>query len=226
MKYCPHCNDRRFSDHVVVCPVCHTKLLDAAVKSGSNPVDGAGEDVPFLRRRFGTRICHGRVAEVKPQGLSDLELSKLWDAFGLGKPLQPSRQPLKTTIRVQNITSMTPTEEIDFCVKGDYSRHISVGDEVIIRAKERRGMRVVQRIENVTTHSRLRPGVQGPDDRANGRMKVWICLALLLLIVPVNTAFFFPPTRNVGLLLLGACVNLLMLGVCIWMIIRTPRSKR
>lgn len=230
MKYCPLCNNRLFPDSTAVCPTCHTVLLTATGRSPSrSPSRSTGSSahasVPFLRRRFGKLVCHGQVVGVEHQELFYPKRFKIWNMFGRGEPYQFSYQVIETTIRVQSIGT-TPTAETDFCLYGNYNRRISVGDEVIIVAKERRGMRVAQRVENVTTHSRLRPGLQVPGAWANRVLRLGIFFAALVLIGLVCSSTGSQMLQLVGVSMAGVGISVLILGACIWMIVQMFLPKR
>ncbi len=190
MKRCnnPECNSAfLFGNEKVVCPFCHRPLVVNGVDLNEEflmPADRIVMDEPetihpetFLRQHMAWVECHGRIVEIDHQELFNSRKLKFFNSLFRGEPYQFAHQTIEYTIRVESMDEGLPIELKDFCLYGSYLGRMQVGDEVIIRAVNRRDRRVVRAIYNQTTDTNIKPGFQLP------AWSVRILVIMLLVIV-------------------------------------------
>ena len=120
----------------------------------------AEEDTPFITTNLLGLECHGRILEIDHQELFFSKWHKLFNSLIRGEPYQFAHQTVEYVIRVENITSGVATEITDFSLYGSYLGRMQPGDEVLVHAKDKGDRRVVTSIQNITTGSEIRPGLQ------------------------------------------------------------------
>ncbi|MDO4322171.1 MAG: hypothetical protein Q4C61_06555 [Lachnospiraceae bacterium] len=201
MKRClnPNCESAfLFGDDKTVCPFCHGPLAENGSGTGM-----AGDEEPriipadrirlrdvqenaseFIRERMGCMECHGRITEIDHQELFFSGGHKMFRTLLRGEPYQFSHQTVEYAIRVENLTNGFPTEVTDFCLYGSYMGRLQIGDEVIVKAKNRGSRRVVKSIYNTTTGSFVRPGLQIPAWLVRGILG-FLVIALILFVSDV-----------------------------------------
>lgn len=239
MKRCPNPNCESsflYGDENTACPFCHSELTEnravGAPLPEITPADRIRIEEPrqneaaeFIHRHFGSVECRGRIVEIDHHELYSSGRHKLFHSIFRGEPYQFSNQTIEYTIRVENITDGIPTEVTDFCLYGSYLGRLQAGDQVVVRARDLSGRRVVQSLYNETTSSKVRPGLQLP---------AWLIRGGLLTAVLAVTAFicelvwlFESGAAAAGLAaLMEAVMPIAILCVGIWWMIRSVFPKR
>jgi hypothetical protein len=141
-------------------------------------------NVPFISRNIRGMECHGRIVEIDHHEVFNSKGHKIINALIRNEPYQFAHQTVEYTIRVENISDEYPTGITDFCMYGSYLGRLQIGDEVIVRAKDRGDRRVVKSIYNQTTSSVVKPGIQIPAGVIRG-IAVAIVLALITFIYEI-----------------------------------------
>lgn len=238
MKKCvnPAClADFAFDDSMTSCPFCHSRLepcggtdapplvppLDYGI-----PQPEPAEEPRFVQRQLGRMECHGRVSEIDRQEVFFGSTLKLFNTLFRGEPYQLAHQSIEYTIRVEPITDGVPAEVTDFCLYGSYLGRLQVGDEVLIRARDRGDRRVATHIYNQTTGSVVRPGFQ----ISAGFIRGLAAFLALLLVWLVWSAVELIRSGALLALVLGLVSALMPLLICLaglWIMVGSilPRRK-
>lgn len=223
MKKCvnPAClADFAFDDSMTSCPFCHSRLepcggtdapplvppLDYGI-----PQPEPAEEPRFVQRQLGRMECHGRVSEIDRQEVFFGSTLKLFNTLFRGEPYQLAHQSIEYTIRVEPITDGVPAEVTDFCLYGSYLGRLQVGDEVLIRARDRGDRRVATHIYNQTTGSVVRPGFQ----ISAGFIRGLAAFLALLLVWLVWSAVELIRSGALLALVLGLVSALMPLLICL-----------
>lgn len=256
MKRCsnPNCDSTFiFSNEKTICPFCHRPLVDnaydgnytAAGNRGNGalhqpriiPADavlaeqtrrGEINATEFMRRRIdGCNEWHGRITEIDHQELFNDREHKLFNSFFYGEPYQFAHQTVEYTIRLENITEGLSTEVTDFCLYGNYLGRLQVGDEVVIRAREKRGRRVVKSIFNETTGSKIKPGLQ----LSAGIIRFIILIPAVILVAIICGLVWMIESGAAAVLiaaLAAAIMPIVIMIIGFWIMIRSvfPGRRR
>lgn len=243
MKKCvnPNCESSfLFGNDKITCPFCHSRLADNVTESGFEAetilppdrvsfgdIETGMEDTEFLRERFGTVECHGRILEIDHQELFNSKRYKLFNSLFRGEPYQFAHQTIEYTIRVENITEDFPTEVTDFCLFGNYLGRLQVGDEVVVRAKNLRNRRLVKSIYNQTTNSIVKPGFQIPAGIIRG---IFLIPALVIIALICGLVWLVKSgTMEVALIaIMAVLMSVITFCVGLGLLVRSifPRRRR
>lgn len=226
MKRCtnPDCESSfLFGEDKTVCPFCHSVLTDsnAAQQPFLMPADRIQQAEPagnraerFVQENLNNMECHGRIVEIDHQELFYSKRLKLFNALFRGEPYQFAHQTIEYTIRVENITDSVPTEVKDFCLYGSYLGRMQVGDEVVIKAKNKKNRRVVKSIYNRTTESVVKPGLQIP---AAFFRAVFAILALIIITFICRIVRMFQ-SGEVSDMLTAVLAIVVPVAIIIWLL--------
>lgn len=234
MKKCTNLNCDTtflFQNDRIVCPFCHGILVEnldnefrqpELIPIDLLPLDTPHQDqnvIPFIKRRFNSIECCGRVVEIDHQTLFNSKKYKLLNSIFRGEPYQLSHQTIEYTIRIENITEEYPTEIMDFCLYGNYLGRLQVGDEVLIKAKNKRDHRVVKSIYNQTTSSAIKSGLQIP---------AWLIKSffLILMIAIVSCIYEIVLLFKSGAIVIMAIMPIIIAIFGFFLIIKSLFPKR
>lgn len=239
MKRCPNpaCEAAfLFGDSQTLCPFCHSRLMEtgdgAQVREALPPdritiAEENGGGPVFRRERRSGLECHGRIVEIDRQELFNSRWHKLANSLFRGEPYQFAHQTIEYTIRVENITDGYATEVTDFCLYGSYLGRMQVGDEVIIRARERNGRRIAQDIYNETTETAVHPGFQMPAALVRG---TFLALAAFAVWFMCGVVWLFRSGAVAAAVsaLVASVMPLVILCFGLWLMIGSvfPRRRR
>lgn len=241
MKRCPNQNcDSTFmyGENKEKCPFCHSRLVDNISFANTSAVEIFTTDAvlmenemenmettPFVNRNLTHMVCHGRITEIDHHEVFYSKWHKLFNALIRNEPYQLAHQTAEYTIRVENITDGFPTDITDFCLYGSYLGRLQVGDEVIIRAKDRGDRRVVKSIYNQTTSSVVKPGFQIPAGIIRG-IAIAVVLLILFLICEIVWLFKSGVVAAGMKVVVSAIMPIVIVCFGLWLIIRSVLPKR
>lgn len=245
MKRCPNpaCESAfLFSNDRVICPFCHTRLIDSVtepcfrdrtilppdrvtIRNVRRDAEMPGET--FISRHLGNIECHGRVSEIDHHELFNSKRYKLFNSLLRGEPYQFSHQTIEYTIRVESISDGFPAEVTDFCLYGSYLGRLQVGDEVVVRARDLNNRRIVKSIFNETTGSMIKPGLQIPAGIIRGMVIVPAVILIALICSIVWTFDSGAATWNMAAIL-AEIIPVIIVVAVLWIMIRSifPRRRR
>lgn len=225
MKRCsnPNCDSVfLYGEDKVVCPFCHSELVhnnmdNAAVHlqpadriPGMEPM--RNQEVQFIHEHLGTIECHGRIAEIDHQELFNSKRLKLINTIFRGEPYQFSYQTIEYTIRVESLTDEYPPEVRDFCLYGSYLGRMQVGDEVEIKAKNKKHHCVVKFIYNRTTDTNVKPGFQ----ISALLIRISIAIIILILIALMCSIVWMVESGAAAVLLTAVLSALIPVVIMVW----------
>ena len=241
MKQCvnPYCESSFvYGDDKTICPFCHSQLEIIAVEESKDSNMNAGlilyeEEKDQLnvqndgklafqqKSRFHKKIYHGRIIELDHHELFYDKKHKFWNAVLRAEPFQFAHQTIEYVVRVENITfDQSPSEVTDILLFGNYLGRLSVGDEIIVTAKECGDRRIAKKITNITTSSRVNPGLQIPACLIRGAL-VFLFLFIMMTLFSINKYFHNSDILEGVSTLKEGVISILIIVVGTWYLIKS-----
>jgi len=123
----------------------------------------AGSSIPYIQQQGSSSvICHGLVTEIERHEIFYSRFHKLVNSLFMGEPYQFGHQTEEYTIRVEEMSNSSSREIKDFNLYGKYMGRLYPGDEVELKATGNSSRMIVKSIDNISTGSTIKPGIQLP----------------------------------------------------------------
>lgn len=241
MKWCPGCN-AVYEDTFSRCPACGSGLepiLEHQAQTGYE--QGRNERSSGRNREgyseantadqffesFGRKITvNGEIADVSTQQLYQSKFTKLVRALFSGEPYQLSHTSFITIFRVEErVDRGYPENAADFTLFGSLQNLLSPGDDVTVRATQKRHRYIARQVYNHSINALV---------RVTPNIPAWIVrvFALLLLaavvfaVVAIVSIDYSAIGNAIEAAILSILPTALIVGAIVYYIVSSIRKKK